>query len=331
MNKKFVDEIYHNGDDDDDDDDENSIPEILEYDDNKVNEEEPVKFDDSSSSIPEEIGIGYYTDLDDAAITDDSSSSIPEDLGYPTDVEDNDARQYVNKKNTTTHTKINMETYDRFKATSAQDVFMKSGDSFTSIPEDLCYPTTIENNDDRQYLNATKSGVKLGVGFKGTNTHDAAMKNEDRFSSIPEDLHFSSNVEDNDDRQYLSPKNSKTITKSITKSDVVFNKNNNINDNNNYNNYNNLLGYKNNDMVIKDINLDDKQSSLESANPDIITSHSFYNNPPPPKMPQNLSFLLEDIENILSFEKIDKEFENYSARAKDNSTSLPGDNDNDNA
>ena len=81
-------------------------------------------------------------------------------------------------------------------------------------------------------------------------------------------------------------------------------------------------------MVIEDINLDDKQSSLESADPDIITSHRcFYNDPPPPEMPHNMSYLLEDIENILSYEKKDKK---YSAREKDNSTSLRGDNDNDN-
>jgi len=318
MNKKSVDEICHN--EDDDDDDEKSIPEILEYDDIKVNEEEPVKGDDSSSSIPEEIGIGYNTDLDDAAITDDSSTSIPEDLGYPTDVEDNDARQYANTKNTTTQTKLSMETCDRFKASSAQDVFMKSGDSFNSIPEDLCYPTNVEDNDDKRYLNAIKSGVKTSFGFKGTNAHDVAMNYEDTFSSIPEDLLFSSHVEDNDDRQYLSPKNS-TITKSNTKSGVLFNKNKNIDDNNNYNNdfynnYNNLLGCNNNEMVIEDINLDDKQSSLESADPDIFTSHRFYNDPPPPEMPHNMSYLLEDIENILSYEK--KKIKKYSARAKDN-------------
>ena len=138
MNKKCVDESNHNRDEDDDD---NSIPEILEYDNKKVNEDDSVKDDDDddecSSSIPEEIGIGYYTDVVDLAIADDKSSSIPEDLGYPTDIEDSDDdRQYLNPKITSTRMKSGAKLGDGFKDTSAQEEVMKCDDSSSSIPED---------------------------------------------------------------------------------------------------------------------------------------------------------------------------------------------------
>ena len=109
----------------------------------------------------------------------DSSSSIPEDLGYPTDIEDSgDDRQYLHPKNiTSTRMKSDAKSGDGFKDTCAQEEVMKGDDSSSSIPEDLGYPTDIEDSgDDRQYLhpkNVTstrmKSDAKSGDRFNNDN------------------------------------------------------------------------------------------------------------------------------------------------------------------